>query len=25
MCSTPIVKERVSNRRIYYCPQCQPV
>ncbi len=25
ICSTPIVKERVSNRRIYYCPQCQPI
>ncbi len=23
ICGTPIVKERVSNRRIYFCPQCQ--
>ncbi|MEM6450402.1 MAG: endonuclease VIII [Cyanobacteria bacterium P01_D01_bin.105] len=22
-CQTPIVKEKVSNRRIYYCPSCQ--
>ena len=24
ICATPIVKESVSNRRIYYCPHCQP-
>lgn len=24
-CATPIVKEMVSSRRIYYCPQCQPL
>ncbi len=24
-CGTPIVKEMVSSRRIYYCPQCQPL
>jgi len=23
VCSTPIVKEMVNNRRIYYCPNCQ--
>lgn len=23
-CGTPIIKEMVSNRRIYYCPTCQP-
>ncbi|MEO1790912.1 MAG: endonuclease VIII [Cyanobacteria bacterium J06629_19] len=23
VCGTPIVKEMVSNRRIYYCPNCQ--
>ena len=23
-CATPIVKEMINNRRIYYCPQCQP-
>lgn len=25
VCGTPIVKEMVSSRRIYYCPHCQPV
>jgi len=25
VCSTPIVKEMVNNRRIYYCPNCQPL
>ncbi|MEL6902731.1 MAG: zinc finger domain-containing protein, partial [Cyanobacteria bacterium J06606_4] len=25
ICGTPIVKEMVSSRRIYYCPTCQPV
>lgn len=25
ICATPIVKEMVSSRRIYYCPRCQPV
>ncbi|MEM8502707.1 MAG: endonuclease VIII [Cyanobacteria bacterium P01_D01_bin.1] len=24
VCGTPIVKEMVSSRRIYYCPNCQP-
>ncbi|MEL7068019.1 MAG: endonuclease VIII [Cyanobacteria bacterium J06581_3] len=24
VCTTPIVKEMVSSRRIYYCPICQP-
>ncbi len=24
ICATPIVKEMVSSRRIYYCPNCQP-
>ncbi len=24
ICATPIVKEMVSSRRIYYCPSCQP-
>ena len=24
VCSTAIVKEMVSNRRIYFCPACQP-
>ncbi|EDX87460.1 Formamidopyrimidine-DNA glycosylase H2TH domain family [Synechococcus sp. PCC 7335] len=24
-CATPIIKEMVSNRRIYYCPTCQPL
>ena len=23
-CGTPVVKEMVSSRRIYYCPHCQP-
>ena len=25
VCATPIVKEMVSSRRIYYCPTCQPL
>ncbi|MGC1309392.1 MAG: endonuclease VIII [Phormidesmis sp.] len=25
ICQTPVVKERVSSRRIYYCPHCQPL
>lgn len=25
LCATPIVKEMVNNRRIYYCPHCQPI
>jgi endonuclease VIII len=24
-CATPVVKEMLNNRRIYYCPQCQPL
>ena len=24
VCATPIVKELVGSRRIYYCPKCQP-
>jgi len=24
VCGTPVVKEMVSSRRIYYCPHCQP-
>lgn len=24
ICATPIVKEMINNRRIYYCPTCQP-
>lgn len=24
LCATPIIKEMVSSRRIYYCPSCQP-
>ena len=23
VCATPIIKEMVNNRRIYYCPTCQ--
>ncbi len=24
ICATPIVKEMINSRRIYYCPTCQP-
>ncbi|MGB3765826.1 MAG: endonuclease VIII [Phormidesmis sp.] len=25
VCGTPIVKDIISSRRIYFCPQCQPL
>ena len=25
ICQTPIIKDTISSRRIYFCPQCQPL